>query len=303
MKITKHVSFIFSQLIPMLIEIKVARFAHKVAKWDFLGSFSNTLLPALHILFWWITIKYSTKKHKNLNPREVKRSFDIQLTNITKNFLLLCWLMRYTFIRFGECTTIQQYDHFSAFYTMRNALEEIITWHFMTIVAPPVTSITQFCTTQNHRWKKRKIVECEANKSLADKKSYAVGVLPKAGLQVGRKPFWDHGITTTKMSPNCFHSKKITTPPTGWNEEGEKTGFSSVLIWGVQKAFYRPHFSESGFDRRKWHSTHIYFKLGYNTLYNSVNSAFFGWGTAGTSHLASSIFAVRFGHSSSIFLA
>ena len=63
--------------------------------------------------------------------------------------------------------------------------------------------------------KKRKIVECEANKSLADKKSYAVGVPPKAGLQVGRKPFWDHGITTTKMSPNCFHSKKITTPPTG----------------------------------------------------------------------------------------
>ena len=66
------------------LKTKVARFDHKVAKWDFWGSFSNTLLPALRILFWWITIKYSTKKHKNLNPREVKRSFDIQLTNITK---------------------------------------------------------------------------------------------------------------------------------------------------------------------------------------------------------------------------
>ena len=291
----------------MLIEIKVARFAHKVAKWDFLGSLSNTLLPALHILFWWITIKYSTKKHKNLNPREVKRSFDIQLTNITKKQQLFVAMLTnevcvHTLWRMYDNTAIWPF-----FRLLYNA--QCVGRNYNVTFYDHSSSTSNFHYPILHnaksplKKKKRKIVECEANKSLADKKSYAVGVPPKAGLQVGRKPFWDHGITTTKMSPNCFHSKKITTPPTGWNEEGEKTGFSSVLIWGVQKAFYRPHFSESGFDRRKWHSTHIYFKLGYNTLYNSVNSAFFGWGTAGTSHLASSIFAVRFGHSSSIFLA
>ena len=80
--------------------------------------------------------KVFNKKHKNLNP-----SFDIFNSQISQKTFFWCVAMLtnevYTFIRFGECTTIQQYDHFSAFYTMRNALEEIITWHFMTIVALP----------------------------------------------------------------------------------------------------------------------------------------------------------------------
>ena len=127
--------------------------------------------------------KALNRTHKNPNPSlknsGVKLIFISQISQKI-HVLLLSWLMRYTnFVRFGggqygDNTAI--WPFFRAFYIMRNALEEITTWHFMTIELVPGNFHYPILQRKNHRWKK-KITECEANKSLADKKkSYYASV-------------------------------------------------------------------------------------------------------------------------------